>query len=121
MKTFLARLNFSVTVAGKTAYEEQLRLVMGESKVEAYSHALRIGQAESEELPNLHYGVARWHFLGISELKEIDKIEHGTELGSQTLNAEGHADFDQFIKQKVLKLQIEFPHFTSEQVPLFLS
>jgi hypothetical protein len=119
MKAFLARLNFSVSVAGKTAYEEQLRLIIGISERDAFSQATHLGNSETEELPNIHYGFSYWHFIGVSELKAIDKLEHGIELDSRTINSEANSDFDEFIKQKVLKLQSDFQDTNKQPVQLF--
>jgi len=109
MKTFLARLHFSVSISGKTSYEEQLRLILGDSPSDAYQKANKIGHSEAVCLPQLNYGSVTWTFTGITELNEIAELVHGTELDSKTVEPTDKMEFGNYIDQRVNDLQREIP------------
>jgi hypothetical protein len=89
MKTYLARLVFQVDWEPQqtnTAFEEQIRLIIAEDKLDAYTQANACGHTELGEFPFYRGGSVNWKFLGLTSLDEIGQIHSGMLIDSSQRN-----------------------------------
>ena len=64
-------------------FDEQLRLVAGLSKEEAFQKAREMGQKEEEAFYNSKDQLVQWQFINISELYLLNELIDGAELYSR--------------------------------------
>jgi hypothetical protein len=86
MKWYLAKLVFRI-VCGEgqhtAQFDEQLRLIAGASKEEAFTRAHTMGQKEEETFYNSRQQLVQWQFINVSELYQLSDLIDGAELYSR--------------------------------------
>jgi hypothetical protein len=96
MNWYLAKMVFRI-VCGEgehtPQFDEQLRLVSGITKEEAFQKALDMGQKEEDTFYNRKEQLVQWKFINVSELYRLSELIDGAELYSrieEQENAEGY-------------------------------
>ncbi|MBC7947166.1 MAG: DUF4288 domain-containing protein [Chitinophagaceae bacterium] len=86
MNWYLAKMVFRI-VCGEgehtPQFDEQLRLVSGKTKEEAFQKAVDMGQREEETFINRKEQLVQWQFINVSELYKLSELIDGAELYSR--------------------------------------
>ena len=103
MNWYLAKIVFRISCGdGKHAaqFDEQLRLIRGNDKEEAFLKAQEMGSREEDAFVNKNEQLVRWQFINVSELYRLSDLIDGAELYSRIEEKE-HADaYIQVVHQK---------------------
>ncbi len=103
MNWYLAKMVFRI-VCGEgdhtPQFDEQLRLVAGGSKEEAFQKALNMGQREEETFYNRKEQLVQWQFINISELYKLSDLIDGAELYSRIEEQENAEAYIYTVNQK---------------------
>jgi hypothetical protein len=94
MNWYLAKFVFRIICgdgAHSPQFDEQLRLVAGNSKEEAFQRAQDMGRKEEESFYNRKHELVRWQFINISELYLLSELIDGAELYSR-IEEQANAD-----------------------------
>ncbi len=107
MNWYLAKMVFQI-VCGEgnhnAQFDEQLRLVTGSSKEEAFQKARDMGTKEGETFYNLKQQLVQWQFINVSELYLLNDLIDGAELYSRIEEKENAAAYIYTVNQKALTL-----------------
>ncbi len=85
-------------------FDEQLRLVTGTTKEEAFQKAQDMGQQEEETFYNSKEQLVQWQFINISELYRLNELIDGAELYSRIEERENAEAYIYTINQKAEKI-----------------
>lgn len=103
MNWYLAKLVFRIICGDGThaaQFDEQLRLVSGASKEEAYRKACDFALREEESFLNTRRQLVRWKFINISELYQLHDLIDGAELYSRIEERDNADNYIHSIHQK---------------------
>jgi len=107
MKWYLAKMVFRI-VCGQgdhtPQFDEQLRLVAGISKEDAFKRALEMGNKEQETFYNLKEQLVQWQFINVSELYQLNELIDGVELYSRIEEKENADVYIYTVNQKASNL-----------------
>jgi len=107
MKWYLAKMVFRI-VCGQgdhtPQFDEQLRLVAGISKEDAFKRALEMGNKEQETFYNLKEQLVQWQFINVSELYQLNELIDGVELYSRIEEKENADAYIYTVNQKASNL-----------------
>jgi hypothetical protein len=113
MNWYLAKFVFRI-VCGEgdhsPQFDEQLRLVAGSSKEEAFSRAQEMGHAEEESFFNNKEQLVRWQFINISELYMLSELIDGAELYSRIEEKENADAYVYTVNQKAENIFFTHTH-----------
>jgi len=123
MKWYLAKVVFRI-ICGEgehtPQFDEQLRLVAGNSKEEAFRKAKQMGYKEEETFYNRKQQLVQWQFINISELYHLSELIDGAELYSRIEEKDNAEAYIYTINQKAenivckeTKQLLEGPRLTS--------
>lgn len=85
MYWYLAKIVYQILISdGRDAsqFEEQLRLIQAETKQEALSKAIAIGEQEESLFYNFRDEPVYWKFLDVAELQPLQQLNDGLQLYS---------------------------------------
>jgi hypothetical protein len=103
MNWYLAKMVFRI-ICGEgdhtPQFDEQLRLVSGSSKEEAFYKAKEMGQQEEESFFNRKEQLVQWRFINISELYRLSELIDGAELYSRIEEKDNAEAYIYTINQK---------------------
>jgi hypothetical protein len=103
MNWYLAKMVFRI-VCGEgehtPQFDEQLRLVAGHSKEEAFQKAQDMGQKEEETFYNRKEQLVQWQFINVSELYRLSDLIDGAELYSRIEEKENAEAYIYTVNQK---------------------
>ena len=103
MNWYLAKMVFRI-ICGEgehtPQFDEQLRLVAGISKEEAFRKAREMGQQEEETFYNRKEQLVQWQFINISELYRLSELIDGAELYSRIEEKDNAEAYIYTINQK---------------------
>lgn len=103
MKWYLAKMVFRI-ICGEgehmPQFDEQLRLIAGMSKEEAFHKATEMGQKEEEAFYNTRDQLVQWQFINISELYLLNELIDGAELYSRIEEKENADAYIYTVNQK---------------------
>ena len=103
MNWYLAKMVFRI-ICGEgehtPQFDEQLRLVAGNSKEEAFRKAREMGQQEEEAFYNRKEQLVQWQFINISELYRLSELIDGAELYSRIEEKDNAEAYIYTINQK---------------------
>ena len=85
-------------------FDEQLRLVAGISKEDAFKRALEMGNKEQETFYNLKEQLVQWQFINVSELYQLNELIDGVELYSRIEEKENADAYIYTVNQKASNL-----------------
>jgi Domain of unknown function (DUF4288) len=107
MKWYLAKMVFRI-ICGEgehtPQFDEQLRLVAGLSKEEAFQKAREMGKKEEEAFYNSKDQLVQWQFINISELYLLNELIDGAELYSRIEEKENADAYIYTVNQKASTL-----------------
>jgi hypothetical protein len=86
MNWYLAKIVFQIICGDgdhTAQFDEQLRLISGNSKEEAFRKAQAMGQSEQESFLNQKQQLVQWQFINVSELYKLNEQLEGAELFSR--------------------------------------
>ena len=86
MKWYLSKMVFRIICGNgehTAQFDEQLRLVSGNSKEEAFQKSMEMGCREEETFYNRKQQLVKWQFINISELYVLNELIDGAELYSR--------------------------------------
>lgn len=103
MNWYLAKFVFRI-ICGEgnhsPQFDEQLRLVAGFSKEEAFQKAQEMGRNEEESFYNNRQQLVYWQFINISELYLLTELIDGAELYSRIEEKENAEAYVYTVNQK---------------------
>jgi hypothetical protein len=103
MKWYLAKFVFRI-VCGEgqhtPQFDEQLRLIAGSNKEEAFNKAQAMGKQEEETFYNRKEQLVQWQFVNISELYLLSELIDGAELYSRIEEKENAEAYIYTVNQK---------------------
>lgn len=103
MNWYLAKMVFRI-ICGEgehtPQFDEQLRLVSADSKEEAFSKSLQLGQTEEEAFLNRKEQLVRWQFINVSELYLLSELIDGAELYSRIEERDNAESYIYTVNQK---------------------
>ncbi|HTE32439.1 MAG TPA: DUF4288 domain-containing protein [Chryseolinea sp.] len=115
MNWYITKVVFAITAdnsSDKRQFDEQLRLVQGESREEAFMKARMIGLGEEDCFYNDKMKQVKWEFINVSEVLPLKTIEDGIEVYSRIHETEEGKSYINFVHQKAIALRLnELPLF----------
>lgn len=103
MNWYLAKMVFRI-VCGDGAhlpqFDEQLRLIKGTDKEDAFRKAQAIGKSEEETFLNRKEQLVQWQFINVSELYRLSELIDGAELYSRIEEKENADAYIYTVNQK---------------------
>ena len=107
MNWYLAKMVFRI-ICGQgdhtPQFDEQLRLVAGNSKEDAFTRALEMGNKEQETFYNRKEQLVQWQFINVSELYQLNELIDGAELYSRIEEKENAEAYIFTVNQKASNL-----------------
>ena len=119
MNSYIAKLVFQIIcgAGNHTAqFDEQLRLILAENAELAFESALQIGGEEQTSFYNRKDQLVQWKFIGVSNLHELGKLEHATEIYSAITERDDGERFVQEVKIRSRLLNERFTIKITEEV-----
>jgi hypothetical protein len=120
MKWYLAKMVFRIICGDgehKPQFDEQLRLVSGISKEEAFRKAQEMGQKEEDTFYNRKEQLVQWQFINISELYRLSDLIDGAELYSRIEEKDNAEAYIYTVNQKAESIVCnetnQWPHLAS--------
>lgn len=110
MNWYIAKLIFNINIENgmqAAQFDEQLRLINAHSPEEAFFKARSLGKKEEETFVNENKHLVSWKFIDVAELSPIEDIKDGTELYSNTYEAEEASAYIKFVRHKAMVIQAE--------------
>lgn len=107
MKWYLAKMVFRIICGDgdhTPQFDEQLRLVTGNTKEEAFQKAQDMGYKEEETFYNRKEQLVKWQFINISELYLLNELIDGAELYSRIEEKENADAYIYTVNQKASTL-----------------
>jgi len=103
MNWYLAKMVFRI-ICGEgehtPQFDEQLRLVTGNTKEEAFQKAHDLGHKEEDTFFNQKQQLVKWQFINVSELYKLSQLIDGAELYSRIEERDNAQAYIQTINQK---------------------
>jgi len=109
MNWYITKIVFNISAEGgsnKKQFDEQLRLVVAESKEEAFLKARTIGLSEEDTFYNDKNKLVKWEFINVSEVLPLKNLEDGIELYSRIHETEEGSTYINFIHQKAIAIRL---------------
>ena len=107
MKWYLAKIVFRI-ICGQgdhtPQFDEQLRLVAGMSREDAFKRALEMGNKEQDTFYNRKEQLVQWQFINVSELYQLNELIDGAELYSRIEEKENADAYIYTVNQKASNL-----------------
>ena len=91
-------------------FDEQLRLVAGDSKEEAFFKAQDMGKREEDTFFNRKQQLVQWQFINISELYLLNELIDGAELYSRIEEKENADGYIYTVNQKAESIIFNTSH-----------
>jgi hypothetical protein len=107
MNWYLAKLVFRIVCGDgehTPQFDEQLRLVGGRNKEDAFRKAYAIARQEEDSFYNRKEQLVRWEFINVSELYQLRDLIDGAELYSRIEERENADAYIHTIHQKAKNL-----------------
>jgi len=113
MNWYLSKIVFQI-ICGEGShspqFDEQLRLVSGHSKEEAFLKAQELGKKEEDTFFNAKEQLVQWHFVNVCELYEISELIDGAELYSRIEERDSAEAYIQTVNQKAENIYFTQTH-----------
>ena len=113
MKWYLAKMVFRI-ICGQgdhtPQFDEQLRLVAGNSKEDAFKKAHEMGYKEQDTFYNRKEQLVQWQFINISELYLLNELIDGAELYSRINEVDDADAYINFVQRKAESIQQKQMH-----------
>jgi hypothetical protein len=107
MKTYLARLTFSVSVGNdkNSEFDEQIRVIESSSSESALYKARALGKKEEESFTDTQGKTIRWRFIDVSDIYRIDGLSDGSQLYSTSHKVADADSYINYIRNKSMEIQ----------------
>ncbi|MEQ1676122.1 MAG: DUF4288 domain-containing protein [Chitinophagaceae bacterium] len=108
MNWYLAKMVFRIICGdgSHTAqFDEQLRLILADSKEEAFHKAQLLGGKEEEIFFNRNQQLVQWQFISVSELYQLRELIDGAELYSRIEEKENADSYLHIIHKKAEQIR----------------
>jgi hypothetical protein len=108
MNWYLAKMVFRIICGdgNHTAqFDEQLRLISGGSKEEAFHKAQLLGGKEEEMFFNRNQQLVQWQFISVSELYQLNELIDGAEVYSRIEEKENADSYLHIIYKKAEQIR----------------
>ncbi|RYY56741.1 MAG: DUF4288 domain-containing protein [Chitinophagaceae bacterium] len=113
MNWYLSKLVFQI-ICGEGShspqFDEQLRLVSGDSKEEAFLKSQDLGRREEDTFYNQKEQLVRWQFVNVCELYQISELIDGAELYSRIEERDSAEAYIQTVHQKAENIYFTHTH-----------
>lgn len=103
MNWYLAKLVFRIICGDgehTPQFDEQLRLISGSSKEEAFKKAQETGRNEEETFYNRKQQLVHWQFINVSEIYKLSDLIDGAELYSRIEERDNAEAYIHVVNQK---------------------
>jgi hypothetical protein len=103
MNWYIVKLVFSITAENQLhapQFDEQLRLIAGNSKEEAFMKARILGLGEEDAFFNDRQNRVTWEFINVAEVIPVQKLEDGSEIYSNIYEPEEARSYINYVHQK---------------------
>lgn len=107
MNWYMAKLIFRIVCGDgehTAQFDEQLRLVMGITKEDAYNKACQFAREEEDSFYNNRQQLVRWQFVNVAELYHLRDLIDGAEVYSRIEERENAEAYVHSIHQKARNL-----------------
>jgi Domain of unknown function (DUF4288) len=109
MKWYLAKVIFKITPgegAGKSQFDEHLRLIAANSFEEAFLKSRMLGLKEEASFLNEQKQIVKWEFINTADLFPLNELTDGQELYSQIHETEEAKEYIHYVHQKAASMQL---------------
>jgi hypothetical protein len=109
MNWYIAKIVFNIVSENtphNPQFDEQIRLIAGESNEDAFLKAYALGIREEESFLNNNQNKVTWEFINVAEIIPVKNLEDGAELYScihETADVKGYIHA---IHQKAIFLRL---------------
>lgn len=93
-------------------FDEQMRLVMADTKEEALQKSNYIGLQEEEVFYNNRQQLVQWKFINVAEIYALEELADGAEVYSQIRETDDAEAYCRFVHHKAAMLRKNFSPFT---------
>ncbi|MES2619056.1 MAG: DUF4288 domain-containing protein [Bacteroidota bacterium] len=118
MQPYICKLQFRIVVSNASLieqFEEQLIVVYGDSREEAYQNGLNAGKQTEDEFVNENQNYVRWELIGITHLFQLNSMQEGAVLFSE-LRDDYSDQQQQVINNRINRLQQQFTALSNSEV-----
>jgi hypothetical protein len=108
MKWYLAKIVFRIVCGnGEHAaqFDEQLRLISGRNKDEAFEKAMAIGRDGEDSFYNNKQQLVCWQFINVAELYILEELIDGAELYARIKEVDDADTYINFVNRKAAAIQ----------------
>jgi len=109
MNWYITKIVFAISsenAVDRKQFDEQLRLVNGESKEEAFFKARTIGLCEEDTFYNDKMKKVKWEFINVSEVIPLNSLEDGVEVYSRIHETDEGRSYINFVHQKAVAIRL---------------
>ena len=113
MNWYLAKLVFRIICGNgdhTPQFDEQLRLVSGTSKEEAFKEAQELGRKEQETFYNRRQQIVQWQFINVSDIYKISELIDGAEIYSRIEERDSAEAYIHLVNQKAENILLSHTH-----------
>jgi hypothetical protein len=103
MNWYLAKIVFRIicgTGDHTPQFDEQLRLIAGNNKEEAFYKAQAMGKNEEESFFNDRQELVKWKFINVCELYQLKEMIDGASLYSRTTEEDDAGNYEYVVNKK---------------------
>lgn len=108
MNWYLAKIVYRITCGDghhTGQFDEQLRLVTGENKEDAFQKAQFIGKQEEEFFLDQKQQLVQWQFINVCELYKLSELIDGAELYSRIEERDDANEYIHTVHKKAEHIQ----------------
>ena len=108
MNWYLAKIIFNINInngMNASQFDEQLRLIEAQTPDEAFFKARALGKQEEESFINEKKNTVDWKFIDVAELTQLNELKDGSEIYSNTHEADEVNAYIKFVKHKAMLIQ----------------
>ena len=114
MKQYLAKMVFSIMSGNglhTPQFDEQIRLIQANNKVQAFEKARHIGKSEEEEFLNEQQQTVKWQFIDVTDIFEVKDNHDGVEVFSRIEEVSDAGAHKNMVHHKAIVLQTQLQPF----------
>lgn len=113
MNWYLSKLVFQIVCGDgdhTPQFDEQLRLVSGDSREEAFHKAQDLGKREEDVFVNNREQLVKWQFVNVCELYQLTELIDGAELYSRIEERDSADAYIRTVNQKAENIYFTNTH-----------
>lgn len=108
MNWYLTKMVFRIICGDgshKAQFDKQLRLILANSKEEAFHKAQSLGMRTEELFFNHRQQLVQWQFISVSEMYQLQELIDGAELYSKVEETDDADSYLKFIHAKAEQIR----------------